>query len=265
MIRSRCWGKVFVSVKTPFIVVFLILASISFIIVTSNEAQAGGPGTLYVQVFPGDSVVDLTWGPSWFSNNYNGSYNEGYHIYRGLSPDNLTLYATNDVTGFTDTSVVNGLVYYYKIAAFDNTGEGPATLVSAMPRLGPSNVQYSPHEVSDCDTFHLSISWSMPIENSTNVTAFRIYPEYGSPYLLDINSTSTTIDVGSWGPHVVRISAVFADGRESFAPAIIVDGPMCEDGGLCSYLLIGLIALVVLISIMIIVFLLLRKRRRSSN
>jgi hypothetical protein len=250
--------------KSSLVAILLALASISVFAIASIDVQAAGPGVLYVSVFPGDSVVDFEWSASWFSNGYSGSYQESYHIYRGLSPGNLSLYATKDYVGFTDNSVENGLIYYYKIVAFDNTGEGPSSLVNAMPRPGPSDVQYSPHDVPNCEAFDLSLSWTMPSENSSNVTAFKIYPEFGLPFVLDRNLTSTIVNIDSgWGPHGVRLSAVFADSRESFAPLILVGGPMCEGGGDCGFcllLLIGLIAVVVLVAIVITLYFFLRKR-----
>lgn len=251
--------------KFSLIAVSLVLASISVVAIASIDSQAGGPGTLHVIVFPGDSVVELVWAASWTSDGYTGSYNESYRIYRGLSPGNLSLYASKDWIGFTDNSVQNGVLYYYRVVAVDNTGEGPPSLVNALPRPGPSNVQYSPHDVQNCDAFDLSVSWSMPTENASNVTAFKIYPDYGLPIVLDRNATNATVHIGpGWGMRGLRLSAVFADGRESFAPVIAAGGAICEgsgDSGIYTLLLIGFIVAMILVAVVVMLLFHARNRR----
>jgi len=49
-----------------------------------------------------------------------------YKIYRGLTADNLDLYAQVEETelSFSDTDVQNGIVYYYAVSALNGLGEG---------------------------------------------------------------------------------------------------------------------------------------------
>ncbi|MDD1768254.1 MAG: fibronectin type III domain-containing protein, partial [Methanomassiliicoccales archaeon] len=80
----------------------------------------------------GDSYVALTWSaPA----DDGGSPVTGYNIYRGTNATSLSLLVTvGTVITYNDTSVVNGQVYYYQIAAVNDVGEGSlSTVVSATP------------------------------------------------------------------------------------------------------------------------------------
>src|SRR5438046_2785595 len=84
----------------------------------------------------GNAQVTLTWqAPA----SDGGSPITNYKIYRGLAPTTETLLATiGNVLTYTDTSVTNGVTYYYQVSAVNGAGEGPrSNEASATPSPPP--------------------------------------------------------------------------------------------------------------------------------
>src|SRR5436190_1932533 len=109
----------------------------------SNEASAtptapatppGAPQGLGATA--GDATVTLTWSAP---NSNGGSPITNYRIYRGTSSNGETLLATiGNVLTYTDTSVTNGVTYYYQVSAVNAAGEGPrSNEASATPSPPP--------------------------------------------------------------------------------------------------------------------------------
>src|SRR5437773_710991 len=83
-----------------------------------------------------NAQVGLTWqAPA--SNG--GSPITNYRIYRGTSSNGETLLATiGNVLTYSDTSVTNGVTYYYQVSAMNGAGEGPrSNEASATPSPPP--------------------------------------------------------------------------------------------------------------------------------
>lgn len=87
---------------------------------TAGATTPSAPGSL--QATAGDGQVTLTWtAPS----SDGGSTITNYMIYRGTSPGTETLLATiGNVLTYADSGVTNDQVYYYKVKAVNNVGEG---------------------------------------------------------------------------------------------------------------------------------------------
>src|SRR5438034_1095934 len=84
----------------------------------------------------GNAQVTLTWqAPA----SDGGSPITNYRIYRGTSSNGETLLATiGNVLTYTDTSVTNGVTYYYQVSAVNAAGEGPrSNEASATPSPPP--------------------------------------------------------------------------------------------------------------------------------
>src|SRR5438309_1328390 len=84
----------------------------------------------------GNAQVTLNWqAPS----SDGGSPITNYKIYRGLVPGGESLLTTvGNVLSYTDTSVTNGLTYYYQVTATNGAGESPkSNEVSATPTAPP--------------------------------------------------------------------------------------------------------------------------------
>src|SRR5205809_14047 len=83
-----------------------------------------------------NAQVGLTWqAPA----SDGGSPITNYKIYRGLAPTTETLLTTmGNVLTYTDTSVTNGVTYYYQVSAVNGAGEGPrSNEASATPSPPP--------------------------------------------------------------------------------------------------------------------------------
>lgn len=89
----------------------------------------------YADAHSGATSVELEWAYPLMDG---GADVESYRIYRGTTPDNLTLLATRDRHDWyhTDRDVTVGTTYYYRITATNAVGEGPPTdLVEATPGI----------------------------------------------------------------------------------------------------------------------------------
>src|SRR5436190_237060 len=83
----------------------------------------------------GNAQVGLTWqAPA----STGGSPITNYRIYRGTSSTGETLLATiGNVLTYTDTSVTNGVTYYYQVSAVNGAGEGPRSNEASAPPSPP--------------------------------------------------------------------------------------------------------------------------------
>src|SRR5207302_1546012 len=100
-------------------------------------APAAPPGARpCVVATAGDATVTLTWSAP---NSNGGSPITNYRIYRGTSSNGETLKATiGNVLTYTDTTVTNGVTYYYQVSAVNAAGEGPrSNEASATPSPPP--------------------------------------------------------------------------------------------------------------------------------
>lgn len=108
----------------------------------SNQASAvpfSRPGVpLDLRAAGMDGKVVLTWSEP------DGALNSnilGYRIYRGNSSGAETLLDVATGTSYTDTSVVNGNTYFYRISAINATGEGKlSNEASATPGSYPADI-----------------------------------------------------------------------------------------------------------------------------
>ena len=95
----------------------------------SNEVSVmigsvpSAPGDL--QATAGNGTVTLTWEAPVEDGGWEIT---GYKVYRGTAAGAETLLITlGNVTSYTDSSVVNGQTYYYRVSAVNDMGEGPQT------------------------------------------------------------------------------------------------------------------------------------------
>lgn len=119
-------------------------------------------------IFSGDSYINITWDPP----KSNGGYPiSNYFIHRNdiLYKENIIMQIEN-ITNFNDTSVINGITYYYRISASNYIGEGfLSNEVTATPsiKIEPKQFRikanitngYAPLTISfDAQIFDVNIS-----------------------------------------------------------------------------------------------------------
>ena len=89
----------------------------------------------------GNGRVVLTWLPPIYNG---GSAITSYKVYRGTrSGEEIFLVIVANLTSYTDTSVNNGMVYYYVVCAVNSAGEG---LASSETSATPNGSGYYPTE-----------------------------------------------------------------------------------------------------------------------
>jgi fibronectin type 3 domain-containing protein len=105
----------------------------------AGQTVPGAPRSLIATA--GDNYVRLEWtAPA----SDGGSPIENYTVYRGTDPDYLPLGMDANQPIFNDSSVDNGVTYYYEVTAWNLRGEGPRSPVArATPRPGPDRASPS--------------------------------------------------------------------------------------------------------------------------
>jgi fibronectin type 3 domain-containing protein len=174
--------------------VIAILIVMTMCIPLQSIASGAGPSDPPTAVrdltaTPGNGSIKLQWtGPEYS----NASAISEYRIYRGPSPQNITLLVTlGNVLTYTDPGLVNGNTYHYSIRAMNSAGEGAISgNVSATPRTVP-NRPIDPVIIPG--NLFLNVTWSAPWFNGgSNITNFNVYRVVSSNYVLIGNVTNRT-------------------------------------------------------------------------
>ena len=163
----------------------------------------------------GNAQVILTWQPPASDG---GSAITNYRVYRGATSGGEALLSTlGVVTSYTDTSVTNGLTYYYQVTATNGAGESPkSNEVSATPTAPPPPPpDFSISAAPSSLTIHLGSSGTSTITLSS-LNGFAgtvslspsiacsgtciIYPT------ATLNPTSVTLAAGGAGTSTLTVS-----------------------------------------------------------
>ena len=105
----------------------------------------------------------------------------GYNIYRGTSPgsESATPIAANvSAAGFTDSGLVNGTTYYYKVAAVNSAGtSGQSNEAFATPQLVQASVPSAPQGLTAAGgNGSVQLSWSAPAtDGGSAITGYDVY------------------------------------------------------------------------------------------
>jgi hypothetical protein len=147
----------------------------------------------------------------------------GYQVYRGLSsggPYARVTVSPTPASTYRDTSVTEGIVYYYAVSAVDSKGNEGAlsTEASATPldRTPPSVPVGLTALVGDGE---VTLQWSANAES--DLAGYRLYRSatFGGPYGLPIDApiANRSLDSGltNFMTYYYAVSAVDQDGNES--------------------------------------------------
>src|SRR5437016_3551752 len=135
--------------------------------------QPGAPQGL--SAAPGDATVSLTWSPP--SSN-GGSPITNYRVYRGFSSGGETLLTTLGVaTSYSDTTVTNGVTYYYEVSALNNVGEGPRSSEALATPIAPTTVPGAPRDLGAvAGDATVALAWSSPSsDGGSAITNYKVY------------------------------------------------------------------------------------------
>jgi fibronectin type 3 domain-containing protein len=140
------------------------------------EAPPTPPGPpLDLQATAGDGTVALSWSPP---ADDGGSPITNYNIWRGTTPDSLSWLTTvlADVLSYQDSSVTNGVTYYYYVTAENSAGAGPpSNKVSATPMSGDTVPDPPLELVAVAGDARVSLSWQRPPDGGSPITNYNIW------------------------------------------------------------------------------------------
>lgn len=149
---------------------------------------------LTVQVQAHDQAVQLNWQPALAGSNPVA----GYQVYRGLSPNGQTPTPVNVnvISGlsYTDSTLVNGMVYYYKLTTLDSlNNESPySNEASVTPLALPSTVN---DLAASAINEQVVLTWHAPSAGTyalENVVIFRaLVPHSATPVKLTTVAKNT--------------------------------------------------------------------------
>jgi fibronectin type 3 domain-containing protein len=117
----------------------------------------------------GNNQIELSWTAP---ENTGGSPILSYRIYRDQSPGPVGVLTNTGSTAvtFLDTTVSNGQIYYYRVAAVTAIGVGaPSSDAYATPRTTPSAVQSL---TAIPGNEHINLTWAVPLNNGGNAITF---------------------------------------------------------------------------------------------
>ncbi|HME52518.1 MAG TPA: fibronectin type III domain-containing protein [Candidatus Lokiarchaeia archaeon] len=145
----------------------------------------------------------------------------GYNIYRSTSPGSETLLTTtSNMTTFTDTSVKNGQIYYYKITAVNATGEGALSNEACATPFASITLPSSPRNLqATAGNGQVTLSWQAPANNGGSaIMGYKIYRGSSTgdeTYLSTIANVTTYMDknVTNGQTYYYKISAVNGAGE----------------------------------------------------
>jgi fibronectin type 3 domain-containing protein len=122
----------------------------------------------------GNAQVALSWNAPAATG---GSAISNYTLYRGSSSGSETFHQRlGNVTSYTDTSLTNGVTYYYKVSANNTAGEGPlSTEASATPGTAPS-APLSLTVARGPGVGELKLEWQAPSSNGgLAISNYKVY------------------------------------------------------------------------------------------
>jgi cellulose 1,4-beta-cellobiosidase len=115
-------------------------------------------------------------------------------VYRGTSSSSQAPYAKTTTTSFADSAVALSTMYYYRVAAYDPSGNfslqsavvSAAPLPDTTPPTTPTGVKAQALSIST-----VSLSWS-PSTDDTKVTSYQIYRRTSTSSSLQIGGVAST-------------------------------------------------------------------------
>lgn len=157
-----------------------------------------------------------------------GSPITNYKIYRGLDDTNLPfLTQVGNVLTYTDTNLINGVRYYYRVNAVNAVGEGSKSNIANARPLGPPTAPRNLTAVGDNSKVYLN--WQPPdSDGGAAINHYRIYrglSSGGESYLTQIGNILTYTDTGlsTTTTYYYQVSAVnnFGEGPKSNEASVI--------------------------------------------
>lgn len=198
--------------------------------VIGETVVAGSPSApRNLEATVGDRQVDLAWNsPA----DDGGSPVTGYRIYRGtMSGDLSLLVEVGVILTYADTSVTNGVTYYYMVSAANAVGEGPLSNEASATPIAldterPTVTISTPTDGAILTSTSVTVSGTA----SDNVAVEKVEVSWdGTSWLLATGTTtwsaSLTLDIGS---NTIYVRATDTSGNletASIGVAVVINTP----------------------------------------
>jgi parallel beta-helix repeat protein len=144
---------------------------------------------------PGNQQVVLTWSAPYDG----GSPITNYRVYRGLtSGGEVFLTEIGNLLTYTDTGLVNGQTYYYRVSAVNAIGEGPK---SNEANATPATLPTQPLNLTaTAGNQQVTLAWDPPgFNGGSSITNYRIYrgtTSGGEIFLIEVGNVTGYVDTG---------------------------------------------------------------------
>jgi len=200
--------------------------------VAATPQTAAPPTPVNVTATVGNGQVGLTWSPA--------SDAQTYDIYRSTSPGDEVIYQQGIVgTSFTDTSVTNGVTYYYQVSAGNGVGESNLSQeVSATP-LPPLPPVPASLKAAALNSSEVSLSWTEPPGAATSFTLERSVDGVNFAPLTTLDGTASSyVDAAGLDPtttYSYRLEATNLAGNSAWssvataAPKMAISAPWADE------------------------------------
>jgi fibronectin type 3 domain-containing protein len=135
----------------------------------------------------GDQQATLTWNAP-----DNGGFQiSSYRMFRSIGTGPFVLVYNNSQTSHTESGLINGQHYTYKVSAMNRLGEGPqSAAVTLTPMTTPSVPGGLRAYFGDAMA---TLSWARPLDNGgSNVTSYNIYEGVSGNQMSFVANTTQT-------------------------------------------------------------------------
>ena len=160
----------------------------------------------------GDKHADL----SWTAPNNGGFQISSYKLYRSNATGSFVLISNNTQSSYTDSGLVNGKQYMYKVSAVNQLGEGPKSLtVTLTPMTMPSVPGGLRSSIGDAQA---TLAWDAPLDNGGGaVLSYNVYESVSGSTMSYVANTTETgyriIDLVNGYQYQFTVAAVNAVGE----------------------------------------------------
>jgi fibronectin type 3 domain-containing protein len=182
--------------------------------ITPGDVPVPGlPAPSYLLATVGDGTVALTWDPM------TSLGVEGFRIYRS-GGGNFSFLNAQAGNTYTDTGLVNGLTYTYRVRCFIGESDGENASVDARPGRTPGAPTLNGQVAVD----RITLSWTVPADGGSEISGYRLYrtPGGGTRVLLAYLSGTAYVDEAVLGGmnYTYMVTALNAFGES--APSNVV-------------------------------------------
>ncbi len=216
----------------------------------------------------GDGYVRLVWNPP----ENNGGYPvTEYRVYRWTEGGEAVLLGTTTEVAYNDTSVTNGVTYYYYVTAVNSHGESdPSNEVNATPLGTPSSPQNLTATAGDGEVV---LKWEAPADNGgTPVIRYNIYRGTSPDNMVLISNvsadnttfTDTGVENGNTYYYYVRAVNAVGEGEASETVSVTPRGSAFYDPTSPLFPVFILLLLAGAVLAVLIVYYIRRQREREK-